>query len=451
MEAVDYIRSMLIDPKNPPEVREIFKAQLDDINNLLYPIENAYKKFISNMVGHTMQQEIDKQCFELFPDTTPNMSKIHYVRMKIIYEWTSSFLKLVENSWISIFSICKIFNTYPATQQYYKDLEDKFLKPIHALNIDIKALLTKIETKFDCKIVGSYTKDKEVLVSNLIYEEEKDYDFNSLFPQESDTQKRIKAIGRPFVRKKVEDYYYTSVIGTKEWNRNDAYILCVKADDLKEEEKKFYSSSFIIQNPSENANINLAAAMVRKNAGFSAAPKYNKMVMTLLEFASNNLFTKDFVDVCEDTTAFLYHTGPVVMWNIIQEDMHRRDFGFCYYVEKNSIIRFFPENIIKKNIIDFWAEKFFNLKASQVDSYINYSKGVSSIRESYKQLFDQAAATKRRTVGENKSVDEYLRENTGKFFGYRRAQVYRRFVHDTIWGILPEITTTELVQKFAKK
>ncbi|MCB1176393.1 MAG: hypothetical protein KDK36_02330, partial [Leptospiraceae bacterium] len=209
--------------------------------------------------------------------------------------------------------------------------------------------------------------------------------------------------------------------------------------------------SFIILNPSENANINLAAAMVRKNSGFSAAPKYNKMVMTLLDYAAGNLFTRDFVNVCEDTTAFLYHTGPIVMWNIIQEDMLRRDFGFCYYVEKNNIIRFFPETIIKKNIIDFWADKFFNLKSSQVDAYINYSKGIASIKESYKALFDQAASTKRRNVNDNQTLEEYLKENTGKFFGYRRAQIYRRFVNDTIWGNLPEVSSSDLVHKFSRK
>ena len=49
------------------------------------------------------------------------------------------------------------------------------------------------------------------------------------------------------------------------------------------------------------------------------------------------------------------------------------------------------------------------------------------------------------------SLERYLTENTGKFFGYRRAQVYRRFLNDCIWGYLPEANSTEYLNKFSKK
>ena len=73
------------------------------------------------------------------------------------------------------------------------------------------------------------------------------------------------------------------------------------------------------------------------------------------------------------------------------------------------------------------------------------------IKDSYKVLFDQAAATRKRGVGDNMSLERYLTENTGKFFGYRRAQVYRRFLNDCIWGYLPEANSTEYLNKFSKK
>jgi hypothetical protein len=447
IEAVEAILKGFQKGEANSETRDIFTSQKDEFIPHLKKLELVYKKFISNMVGHTMQQEIDKQSFELFPDSAPNISKIHFVRIKIIYEWVSSFYKVASNVWDIIMPAFKVFSTFETTKSFYEEIQNKYLKSLLDLNLDTKTMLTRIEKAYNCRIVGAFPRDPDLLVSNLIYEEELNYEFESLFPECKQTSE-VKEISKPNFQRKKEEFYYTDLIGTKEWNRNDAYILFVKSSDLEEEEKKFYSSSFVTLNPSENLQINLAAALIRKNSGFGLAPKYNTMVVTLLEFIFKNLFTKDFIDICEDNNTFLYHIGPVVMWNILQEDMQRRDFGSCYYVEKNSIIKFFPENIIKKHIIDFWAEKFFDLPSSQVDSYILYSKGVAGIKESYKNLFDQAAATRKKVTEEDLPLEEYMKENTGKFFGYRRAQVFRRFISDCIWGGLPEVNSTELVNKF---
>ncbi|MDX1957145.1 MAG: hypothetical protein SFU98_01160 [Leptospiraceae bacterium] len=450
--AVNGIRGVLTDSSQKVEVREILQAQYDEINSYLVKIDSSYSKFIENLVGAPFQREIDKQSKELFADSNLSKQKQDYVRIKIVFEWVSSFIKNAETSWNSIIGLTKIFNTYIETSSLQKKMESEFLTKVFDLNQDTKFFLNAIEAKYKCRIIGLYAKDKDVLISNLIFEEDKDYDMSKLVEKEEEEEISLKTIAKPFSKgapMKVE-FHYTEVKGTKDWNRNDAYILYVKTNDVKEEEQKFYSSSFVILNPAENANINLAAALVRKNTGYAAAPKYNKMVTTLLEFIVSNLTTKDFNDLGEDTHSFLYHIGPVVIWNIIQDDLIRRDFGHCHYVEKNSIIKFFPENIIKKHIIDFWAEKFFDLKTPSVDSYINFSKGVASVRESYKILFDQAASTRKRISNESSSIEDYLKENTGKFFGYRRAQVYRRFVSDCVWGALPENNSSELVNKFKK-
>lgn len=436
------------------DVKEVVDAYKEELETSLAAIDNAHKKFISSLVGTPMQKEIEKQTFELFPDTTviPNMT--HFVRLKIIYENISSFYKLAENAWDSIFSLSRILSSFDSTRPINDRLQSMYYSNILELNLDLKSLIGKVETMYQCKIVGSFIKDKEVLISNLIYEDDRNYNYVYLFDSTDEGTSSGRAgftVRKPILNDASEEYYYTEVKGSKEWNRNDAYILYVKSDDLKEEEQKFYSCSFVILNPNDEVNINLAAAMVRKNAGYSFAQKYNRMVTTLLDFALSSLVKKDFPDPCEDTLSFVYHIGPKVFWNIIQEDMIRRNFGHCHYVEKNSILRFFPENIIKKHIIDFWAEKFFELKQANVDAYINYSKGVASIRESYKILFDMAASTRKRAANDGSTLDDYLRENTGKFFGYRRAQVFRRFVTDTVWGNLPENSSTELVNKFNRR
>ncbi|MEM7180484.1 MAG: hypothetical protein AAF518_06205 [Spirochaetota bacterium] len=453
--------------------RDIIDSKYYD---LMYPIKNiehSYNKFIRSLGLPVFEQEIERQSYELFPDEEPNDNQIQYIKTKIILEWVSSFMKIAKDSWENLHEILKILATYPETKSIYDKITNIHLSKIEALHKDGQQFLNRIKHHYNGHIVGASKKDNETLVSNLIYDEDFHYDYTSLFTSAEkenkakvSTESIIDQLKADIMNKKEEkpapiasskphqiyqddEYYFTELIGTKEWNRKDCYILFVKNSVLKEEEKKFYSSSFVTLKPNEALNINLAAALVRQNNGYSFALKYNKMIQTLLEYAVDSLFSKDFVGICDDIRSFLYHIGPIVLNNIIQEDLLRRDFGHCYYVEKNSVIKFFPENIIKKHIIDYWAETFHGLKSSSVDSYINYSKGIQGVKDSYKHYFDKAAATRKRGHGDNKSIEEFLLDNSGRFFGYRRTQVFRRFIADSIFETMPEVNSVEMVRKFS--
>ena len=78
---VGTIRESLKDQSLPVSAREIINAQIEEIEQYLVAIENIHKKYIMTMVGHTMQAEIEKQAYELFPDSAPNSSKIGFIRM----------------------------------------------------------------------------------------------------------------------------------------------------------------------------------------------------------------------------------------------------------------------------------------------------------------------------------------------------------------------------------
>lgn len=457
---METLTGMLERYSSDPEAKEIIDSQSEELDILLEEILYTYECFIKKkLIGNYIRDEIEKQYYELFPgEDFGDRIKSDFIKMKIIYESLSSFLKIVDIAWNNLYGICKVIATFPATKELSDKINSDVIKKVDELNKDTRALLAAIEEKYGCRIVGTNKRDKRLLVSNILFEEGKDYAYSTLFDLSS-----LREINKPtnfYDRSKqagahhfsaADDYYFTAIVGTKEWNRNDAYLLYVKKDDLKEEEKKFYSSSFITLNPSEELSINMAAAMVRKNSGNAAAPKYSKMLQTLVDFVVSNIMTKDFGEICDDPKTFLYHIGPLVVYNIIQEDMNRRDFGNCFYVDNNKIIKLFPENIIKKHIIDHWVDKFFGLKPLSVDSYMNYSKGVATIRESYKQFFDMAASTRKRNAGDNITTEEYVRQNVGKFFGYRRAQVYRRFVQDNVFGLMPEVNSSDLINKFYKK
>ena len=134
--AVDGILGLLRDKSLRPEAKEVINALGEELNLNLKKIKAAYEKFISNMVGHPMQQEIDKQTYELFPDSVSNISKVHFIKIKIIYEWTSSFWKIADSSWNSIFSTFKVLSTYVETAELYNTIYSSYLTRVFELNID---------------------------------------------------------------------------------------------------------------------------------------------------------------------------------------------------------------------------------------------------------------------------------------------------------------------------
>jgi hypothetical protein len=459
---VEKLRSFFTYKNVEEDHKDILDGIKEDVFNNLVKIEDYYKKFIIPLNPISIRHELDRQFSEQFGEEEKEEKLVNYIRMKIYYEFLSSFLKGSLSAWENIHGFFKILTTYPTAKYVFDNLYREYFFIIQTLNQDMSSLLKLIEKKFSCSIIGSSPQDSSVLVSNMFYDEELDYSYKNLFSKPttssviSTTPKPVVATTTPETRKTVSvssskanpDFYHTEIKGTKDWNQNDSYVLFIQSKDLVEEQKKFYTSSFVTLNPSENLNINLAAALVRRNSGQALASKYTKMIQTLLEFIINNLFLKDFPYVTDDIHAFLYHIGPVVVYNIIVEDMNRRDFGFCHYVDNNRIIKLFPDVILKKHIIDYWADHFFDLKQDSVDSYINFSKGVSNIKESYKNFFDYAASTRKRGMNEKQSIEDYMRENVAKFFGYRRAQVFRRFVPDSVFGSMPEVSSTELVKKF---
>lgn len=212
-KAIAEIRWEFNNPSLDEETKAIFNSVREEVFKILDKLDSVYKKFILNMVGHTMQQEIDKQSFELFPDSSPTMKKIQFIRVKIIYEWVSSFHKWADSSWNQLIPILKVFSTYNSTKNFHERILNKYLKPILDLNFDTRELLNRIEQTYNCRIVGSFSKDPDLLVSNLIYDEAENYELLSLFP-ELEIQKN-KIFSKPSAKQFEQEYYYTAVLGQR--------------------------------------------------------------------------------------------------------------------------------------------------------------------------------------------------------------------------------------------
>lgn len=408
-------------------------------------IEDSYESLISVLSRKTIQREIERKHNEFFPSEPIKEHKKEFCRVKICFEYISSFLKISIPAWMIFESRLKELKQNPETALLEEKIKEGILNKIKILNQATEEFLSKLGSHFHCEITGTGDAFHHKLMSNLIYKSEENYNLFTLFNVKEHQQVEMpekktdtKNSDSPVTHNAITSYK-TRLIGTKEWNRNDSYILEIKQSDLKKEYEKFDSSSFVALKPGEfDVSPTLASAMVRKNSGHSQRQKFEQIIRTLFEFITSSLIEKDFPKATDDSLVFLYHIGPNVIYNIIFDDMTRRNFGHIYYVEKNSLVKIFPEHIVKYLLIGYWNETFMEMTPARADSYIHFSKGVQFVRNYYKALYDQGAATRKGLINEIQDIDDYMKENSGKFFGYRRIQAFRRFVPSSIFGDLPE-------------
>ncbi|MBE7412767.1 MAG: hypothetical protein L6Q54_01880 [Leptospiraceae bacterium] len=452
-ECTKSIRNLFDSRSIPIQANKIIQKHEYEFLSPLKEVEDAYDKLISILSAKIIQREIERKYKEIFPSENIKDSKKEFCKVKIYFENISSFSKITLSTWPIFESRLKEFRKIPETANIEEIIKTKILNKINLLDQSTEKFLSKLKTHYQCEIIESEKTTSSNLVSNIAYKLDKDYNISNLFNVQ--VKEKIQPVEKiiifekpeiPSVKNERKLSFRTRVVGTKEWNKNDSYVLEVEQSELTKEYEKFDYSSFVSLKPGEfDTPPTLASAMVRKNSGHTQRARYEQVIKALFDFITTNLGEKDFPKATDEPHVFLYHIGPVVIYNIILEDMSRRNFGHIYCVEKNSLSKIFPENIVKYLIIRYWNEKYLDISDSLVDSYIHFSKGVQFVRAYYKNLYDQGASTRKGLIGESLDIDSYMKENAGKFFGYRRIQVFRRFVSNSIFGELLENSTIKKI------
>ncbi len=443
IKVTKFLRELLSEKTLSREASFIIQKHEYELFSPLKEIEDSFQNTISVLSKKTLPREIERKHNEIFPSEPTREHKKEFCKIKITFEYISTFLKIAIPAWVIFESRLKELKNNPETGLLEEKIKNNLLSKIKTLDKTTEEFLDKIKERFRIELTGSDGGLHEKLVSNIVYNPEENYSLNILLnikesaEYTTDPKKTGEDIGAKILPQDAN--YKTRLIGTRDWNRNDSYVLEIKQIDLKKEYEKFDSSSFISLRPGEfDTPPSLASALVRKNSGHSQRQKYEQVIKTLAEFITTNLIDKDFPKATDDSFAFLYHIGPVVVYNTIVEDMNRRNFGHIFLVDKNSLLKIFPDQIVKYAIIGFWNETFMEMTPALADSYIHFSKGVQFVRSAYKSLYDQGAATRKGLTGISQGLDDYLKENAGKFFGYRRVQVFKRFVPNSIFGDLPD-------------
>jgi hypothetical protein len=111
--------------------------------------------------------------------------------------------------------------------------------------------------------------------------------------------------------------------------------------------------------------------------------------------------------------------------------MKQRQIGEIQYLDKSgNAIREYPQEMLKKLLIDWWRARFLPLGSEEIDSYINYSRCLDHVKKDYRILYNAGVEVRKKEqpMGLYSGLQRWMRENRARVFGIRRMEVFRRFI-----------------------
>ena len=176
------------------------------------------------------------------------------------------------------------------------------------------------------------------------------------------------------------------------------------------------------------------AAVVRKGSGEHHIVRFHNLINRLLAESATGILMEDFPGV-EKPEVFLYHCGPNVFYRILLGQLKEERLGEMFYLDiNNSSVREYPEEFIKKVLIDWWNKGSDDLDREDVDSYLTYSRQLEMVKREYRILYEEGTSLRKREqpgVG-YLGVETWLKENKLRVFGLRKMEIFRRFIQGTV-------------------
>jgi len=232
-----------------------------------------------------------------------------------------------------------------------------------------------------------------------------------------------------------------SVRGSVTWNRMEPYIIEIDAKKISEESLNLKKSFYYIFSPK------LEDDLIRE---------VKKAYINFIRRPSNNIFTeyKDFlykqiiseieelVDYFEVgpgcRNLFIYHVGPLTLYQMLYRKFMDHSYGFCYKTYKNNqSVRFLPDEFLK-DIILKWFEENVNILDLDFDSLMAFEeiKGLVSQKfyeekKKFRTMVEDI--NKKSSSSENVKLNELIKVKGDEWFGTSNIIIYDRFLGKTIF------------------
>jgi hypothetical protein len=90
------------------------------------------------------------------------------------------------------------------------------------------------------------------------------------------------------------------------------------------------------------------------------------------------------------------------------------------YIDRSgNAIREYPQELLKKLLIDWWVAKFAAISLDEVDSYILFSRCMDIVRRDYRVIYNQGVQLRKKEQphGTYAGLARWMKENRVRVFG----------------------------------
>ncbi len=464
-ELLDKLMNRIFYADHPPELKGVVEKRGEILKSLLEELSRNYRVYVETASADSLEREAQRLERRYFQETG-RFNQLRFIKLKRFYEKVKTFNELARKNWREISKEVDTFSLTTELSGLVQNYAEKEIQNITRLIRKTENFLESLrnymqveEDSYDSlthsfKIVLTYAPSHRYTLPGFFgdpeeeeeVEEVEQEDLSVLKTAEEEEEEEEGDYGGSIARNIVietqehrlnkNSIFSVPILGSRDWNRTPHYQLEVPLIKYRECLARFRESHLVVIDPrSLQTHMTSAAAQLRKGNGAKNLAPYLKMLREEMDRNSEEVVLTDFPGL-EKPSVFLYHCGPRTIYNILIATFQQNHIGEIFYLDENqSILREFPMEVIQKELVDWWTDKFSLIGGEEVDSYITYSRALDMVKKDYRILYDEGVQLRKREHpgASYAGLDEWLRKNRNRIFGLRKVEIFKRFINDNVF------------------
>ncbi|MCB1317674.1 MAG: hypothetical protein KDK27_17035, partial [Leptospiraceae bacterium] len=428
-----------------PQIRSLVEQHGERLKPALEKIKKSYRIYIETASDAPLEREARRLSRRYFEEE-PDANQLNFLKLKRYYEKVRTFNDIARTEWREVSKDIDTLIVINETRQLARKIDQQFIRPLALLirqtdsfldemrmhirvnneNVDPITRSRKIDIQYNPGIryniaamlgLSDETESNTVTAEAPVEEEDNENrDFEGSLAANIVLETREHKLNRASI-------ISVPILGSRDWNRTPHYrfeVPLVYFEQCVETFKKSYHVN--IEEDNIKGPMNAAAAQVLKGQSDDVIVQYQQLITSILDDAAEKILDKDFPGLAKPEV-FLYHCGATVLYRITLKYLRAQQLGEMFYLDANqNTSREFPEEIIKKILIDWWKKYFQDVAGENVDSYLTYSRQLEMVKREYRILYEEGVQMRKKEQPgvTYLGVEKWLRDNRNRVFGPRK-------------------------------
>lgn len=441
----------------PEEAQKSIEPYAEEIKKTLDELRKSYRVYVETAADDILEKEADRLMRKYFPEQSGDNQK-RFIKLKRFYEKIRTFNDRATTAWNTLYRIIDTFSVMHETRRIVRGIQADYLEGVHNLIRETDAFLSAlrlyagIKEEIHDNVTGSYRVEMDfspevhytirAMIGEMQNREAENQDsqkdsYDTATEDESDHISVAKSIILETRERKFNknSRYSVPILGSRDWNRSQDYALEIPVHEYREAIDKFESAFFVSTAPNmQPPALSVATAQLTKGSGKDELETYLEMIERLLNKESSAI-TREDIPGLSQPDVFLYHAGPQCLYRILTLTLRADNYGDVYFLDESRVIqREYPEQIIKKVMIQWWTERFRNISAELVDSYLTYSRSLDMVKKEFRSLYEKGIMLRKREQPQASYLDlnKWMHDNRIRVFGLRKYELFKRFLEGTM-------------------